>query len=270
MADPRWMSLPRCGLVRTKETTEKFRGRMLAGRVSSEADRWCGSLGVAMEGDHPQPAEGRWWGSALGSVRRHARRWDSDGSAQSVAASTPPPGAIAPSNGARAAGAGQRPGWPGCTASAANARTSSTRPGGNWRKPGRSAWSQILSFAASSATTPWPHPSRTPDRRISGGCWSTRPRDTGPGWLCGLRAPDGQNPPERTVFGCWACGAGIARDLNAARNLALLVAGRSPKTPQAGGVAGSGQENGLVRPATSKPESPGRKPPAHAPGNRVP
>ena len=41
---PKSVTLPRVGCVRTKETTEKFRGRMLSATVSREADRWYVSL----------------------------------------------------------------------------------------------------------------------------------------------------------------------------------------------------------------------------------
>ena len=41
---PRSVTLPRVGCVRSKETTEKFRGRILSATVSREADRWQVSL----------------------------------------------------------------------------------------------------------------------------------------------------------------------------------------------------------------------------------
>ena len=55
---PRSVSLPRIGCVRTKETTEKFRGRILSATVSREADRWYVSLAVEVERDDPQPDVG--------------------------------------------------------------------------------------------------------------------------------------------------------------------------------------------------------------------
>ena len=55
---PRSVTLPRLGCVRTKETTEKFRGRILSATVSREADRWYVSLAVEVERDDPQPVEG--------------------------------------------------------------------------------------------------------------------------------------------------------------------------------------------------------------------
>jgi putative transposase len=46
---PRSVKLPRVGWVRTEETTEKFRGRMLSATVRREADRWYVSLAVEVE-----------------------------------------------------------------------------------------------------------------------------------------------------------------------------------------------------------------------------
>ncbi len=63
---PRSVSLPRIGCVRTKETTEKFRGRILSATVSREADRWYVSIAVEVERDDPQPVEGPVVGIDLG------------------------------------------------------------------------------------------------------------------------------------------------------------------------------------------------------------
>jgi putative transposase len=71
-------------------------------------------------------------------------------------------------------------------------------------------------------------------------------------------------PLGERVFHCEVCGAGIDRDLNAARNLASLVAGSSPETPNA-----SGQENGLVKPVAVQQESPSPKLAAQAVGNKL-
>ncbi len=67
-------------------------------------------------------------------------------------------------------------------------------------------------------------------------------------------------PLGQRVFPCEARGAEIDRDLNAARNLASLVAGSSLETLNACGAEGSGQENGLVKPAAAKQERSNRKP----------
>ena len=65
-------------------------------------------------------------------------------------------------------------------------------------------------------------------------------------------------PLSERVFQCEAYGVTIDRDLNAARNLASLVAGSSPKTLNACGTEGSGQENRLVKPAAAKQETAGQ------------
>ena len=75
-------------------------------------------------------------------------------------------------------------------------------------------------------------------------------------------------PLGQRVFRCEACGVVIGRDLNAARNLASLVAGSSPETINACGADGSGQENGLVKLAATKQEPSSRKPAALADGNK--
>ncbi len=67
-------------------------------------------------------------------------------------------------------------------------------------------------------------------------------------------------PLGQRVFPCEVCGAEIDRDRNAARNLASLVAGSSLETLNACGAEGSGQENGLVKPAVAKQERSNRKP----------
>ena len=76
-------------------------------------------------------------------------------------------------------------------------------------------------------------------------------------------------PLGQRVFRCEACGAEIDRDLNAARNLALLVAGSSPETQNACGAEGTGRENGPVKPAATKQESPSTKLAAVAVGNKM-
>lgn len=51
---PKGVQLPRLGWVRTKEPTNKFRGRILSATVRREADRWYVSLAVEVE--RPDPA----------------------------------------------------------------------------------------------------------------------------------------------------------------------------------------------------------------------
>ena len=75
-------------------------------------------------------------------------------------------------------------------------------------------------------------------------------------------------PLGQRIFRCEACGAEIDRDLNAARNLASLVAGSSPETQNACGAEGSGRENGPAKPAAVKQEPLSRKLAAAAYGNK--
>jgi putative transposase len=52
------VQLPRIGLIRLKETTEKFKGRILSATVSRDADRWFVSLQVERERSDPKPIKG--------------------------------------------------------------------------------------------------------------------------------------------------------------------------------------------------------------------
>jgi putative transposase len=52
------VKLPRIGEVRTKESTAKFRGRVLSATVSREADRWFCSLAVEQVREQPKPVTG--------------------------------------------------------------------------------------------------------------------------------------------------------------------------------------------------------------------
>ncbi len=70
------------------------------------------------------------------------------------------------------------------------------------------------------------------------------------------------------VFYCEACRLEIDRDLNAARNLASLVAESSSETQNACGAEGSGRENGPVKPAAAKQEPLSRQLAAAAVGNK--
>ena len=63
---PRSVALPRIGCVRTKGTTEKLRGRVLSATVRREADRRYVSLAVETERDAPQPVNGPVVGIDLG------------------------------------------------------------------------------------------------------------------------------------------------------------------------------------------------------------
>ncbi|EQD69915.1 transposase, IS605 OrfB family [mine drainage metagenome] len=60
------VQLPRIGEVRTKEPTDKFRGRVLSVTVRREADRWFVSLAVERERPDPVPVLGPVVGVDLG------------------------------------------------------------------------------------------------------------------------------------------------------------------------------------------------------------
>lgn len=60
------ISLPRIDLLHTKESTAKFRGRLLSATVSREADRWFVSLCVECERPTPQLIQGDVVGIDLG------------------------------------------------------------------------------------------------------------------------------------------------------------------------------------------------------------
>ena len=63
---PRHIVLPRLGAVRTKESTDKFRGRVLSASIVREADRWYVSLTVERERPNPVPVAGPVVGIDLG------------------------------------------------------------------------------------------------------------------------------------------------------------------------------------------------------------
>ncbi len=77
----------------------------------------------------------------------------------------------------------------------------------------------------------------------------------------------GEMPLGERLVPCAVCG----RDrpgLERGADLASLVAGRSPETPNACGADGAGQENGLVKLAAPKPDPWSPKPGAAASGNK--
>jgi len=67
--------LPRIGLVRTKELTDKLKGKICYATVSREADRWFGSLCVEQECSEPTPIQGDIVGIDLG-INSFATIWD--------------------------------------------------------------------------------------------------------------------------------------------------------------------------------------------------
>jgi putative transposase len=62
----RGVRLPRFGAIRSKEGTEKFRGRILSATVRRDADRWYVSLTVEVERAAPEPVMGPVVGIDLG------------------------------------------------------------------------------------------------------------------------------------------------------------------------------------------------------------
>jgi putative transposase len=62
----RAVQLPRLGRLRTKEGTEKFRGRILSATMRREADRWYVSLTVEADRPEPEPILGPVVGVDLG------------------------------------------------------------------------------------------------------------------------------------------------------------------------------------------------------------
>jgi len=66
---PRAVVLPRLGPIRTKESTVKFRGRILSATVGREADRWYVSLTVERERPDPALVQGPVVGVDLGLDR---------------------------------------------------------------------------------------------------------------------------------------------------------------------------------------------------------
>lgn len=63
---PKHVVLPRIGKVRVKESTGKFRGRILSATVTREADRWFVSLAVEVERADPTLIQGNAVGVDLG------------------------------------------------------------------------------------------------------------------------------------------------------------------------------------------------------------
>lgn len=64
--DSNYIQLPRIGKIRTKESTYKFRGKILSATISREADRWYCSLCVEANRPEPKPIIGDVVGIDLG------------------------------------------------------------------------------------------------------------------------------------------------------------------------------------------------------------
>ena len=283
---PKSVKLPRVGCVRTKETSEKFRGRILSATVSREADRWYVSLAVEVERDDPQPVAGPVVGIDLGlksfAVLSDGTRLES-------------PKALAKAQrrlrhrqrlhsrkqrGSRnrrksAAGLARLHRRIRCrradflhktTTDLAktksvivvedlsvrgmirNRHLSRSIADAGWGEFRRMLEYKTIWYGSQLIVAPRFYPST----KTCSACGHIKAE-----MLLAER-----------VFQCEACGAEIDRDLNAARNLASLVAGSSPETVNACGAEGSGQENGLVKPIAVKQEPSSRKPAALADGNK--
>ena len=274
---PSSVTLPRIGCVRTKEPTAKFHGRILSATASREADRWYVSLTVEVERDDPQPVEGPVVGIDLGlncfAVLSDATRIES-----------PKPLAKAlqrlrhhqrlhsrKCKGSRnrqksAAGLARLHRRIRCRRQDVLHKTSTELA----KTKSVVVVEDLLvrnmirnrSLARSIADAGWSEFRRMLEYKTTwyGSRLVIAPRfypSTKTCSACGhVKA---EMPLGERIFRCEECGLEIDRDLNAACNLAAVVAGSSPETQNACGAEGSGQENGLVKPAAAKQESPSRK-----------
>jgi putative transposase len=284
---PRSVTLPRIGCVRTKEPTEKFRGRILSATVKREADRWYVSLAVEVERPDPKPIDGPVVGIDLGlkcfAVVSDGARLES-----------PKPLAKAlrrlrhrqrlhsrKQRGSRnrrksAAGLARLHRRIRCQrtdflqkATTALAKTKSVIVVEDLSVQGMV---RNRHLSRSIADAGWGEFRQMLEYKTQwyGSRLIVAPRfyrSTKTCSACG-HVRDMMPLGER-VFRCEACGAEIDRDLNAARNLASLVAGSSPETQNACGGEGSGQENGLAKPAPVKQEPQSGKLAAKAAGNKT-
>lgn len=281
----RSLSLPRVGCVRTKESAEKFRGRILSATVSREADRWYVSLAVEVERDDPHPVEGPVVGIDLG-LKSFAML--SDGT--QIEAPKPLAKALhrlrhrqrrhsRKQRGSRnrrksAVGLARLHRRIRCRradflhkATTDLAKTKSVIVVEDLHVRGMI---RNHSLARSIADAGWSEFRRMLEYKTQwyGSRLVVAPRFYPSTKTCsGCGAVKGAMPLSERVFRCEACGLEIDRDLNAARNLAA-VAGSSPETQNACGAEGSGRENGPVKPAATKQESPSRKLAAQAAGNK--
>ena len=284
---PESVTLPRIGCVRTKETTEKFRGRILSATVSREADRWYVSLAVEVERDDPQPVVGPVVGIDLGITAfavlsdgtrlespkplskaqrrlRHRQRLHSRKQRGSCNRCKSAMGLARLHRRIRY----QRADFLHKTTTdlaktksvivvedlsvhgmLRNQHLSRSIADAGWGEFRRMLEYKTIWYGSELVIAPRFYPST----KTCSACGHIK-----------TEMPLGQR-----VFRCEACGAEIDRDLNAARNLASLVAGSSLETLNACGAEGSGQENGLVKPAAAKQEPLSRKLAAPAAGNKT-
>ena len=283
---PQSVTLPRIGCVRVKESTETFRGRILSATVRREADRWYVSLAVEVEREDPHPVEGPVVGVDLGlksfAVLSDGSRVESPRPLAKAQRRRRPRQRLhsRKQRGSRhrhksAAGLARR-----------HRRIRYQRTDVLHKTTTALAKTQSVivvedlfvrgmirnhSLARSIADAGWAAFRRMLAYKTQwyGSRLVVAPRfypSTKTCSACGhVKA---EMPLAARVFQCEVCGAETDRDLNAARNLASLVAGSSPETQNAWGGEGAGQENGLVKPAPVKQEPFSRKLAATASGNK--
>ena len=284
---PKSVTLPRVGCVRTKETTEKFRGRILSATVSREADRWYVSLAVEVEHDDPQPVEGPVVGVDLGLKSFAAL---ADGS--ELESSKPLARALRRLRHRQQLHSrkqrGSRNRRKSAVALARLHRRIRCRRADFLHKTTTDLAKTKSVIVVEDLSVRGMIRNRHLSRAIADAGWGefrrmlayktewygsrliVAPRfypSTKRCSACGHVKTE--MPLAERIFQCEACGAEIDRDLNAARNLASLVAGSSPETVNACGAEGSGQENGLVKPAAVKQEPLSGKLAAQAAGNKT-
>ena len=283
---PRSVTLPRIGCVRTKEPTAKFRGRILSATVSREADRWYVALAVEVKRPDPVPVAGPVVGVDFGLT---AFATLSDGT--KVEAPRPLAKALRHLRHRQRLHSRKQRGSRNRHKSALGlARlhrrircqrgdflhkltTSLAKTKSVIVVEDLSVQSMVRNqhLARSIADMGWYEFRRMLEYKTLwyGSRLVVAPRfypSTKTCSACG-HVKD-EMPLGERVFRCEACGLVLDRDLNAARNLASLVAGSSPETVNACGGEGSGQANSLVKPAPMKQEPSSRKLAATAVGNK--
>jgi len=283
---PRSVTLPRVGCVRTKETTEKFRGRILSATVRREADRWYVSLAVEVERDDPQPVAGPVVGMDLG-LQSFAVLADG----AQVASPKPLEKALRRLRHRQRLHSRKQRGSKNrrksaCGLARLHRRIRCQRTDFLHKLTTMLAKTKSVIVVEDLAVRGMIH-NRHLSRAIVDAGWGEFRRlleyktvwygsrlvvappfypSTKMCSACG-HVKD-EMPLSERVFRCEACGLVLDRDLNAARNLASLVAGSSPETENACGGEGSGRENGPAKPAPVKQEPSSRKLAAAAVGNK--
>ncbi len=245
---PRSVVLPRLGSIRTKEPTAKFRGRILSATVKREADRWYVSLAVERRRPDPTPVQGPVVGVDLGldcfavlsdgtrvqapkplarNLRRLRRR-SRVHSRKRLGSANRRKSALALARLHRRirnqrldflhklttrlaktkSVIGVENLW--VAGMARNRRLARSIADAGWSEFRRMLAYKTIWYGSRLVVGPRFHPSS----RICSACGAVKPN----------------LPLAERIFRCEACGLVLDRDLNAARNLARLVAGSSPET----------------------------------------